>query len=583
MTKTTNTILKKSAAITLSDMEIFVFPELIYSLILANIMSPVIWKWRNKKWFDGIEKKSPLNRIIRLKQYIMENYTFNLDLETWGLTTQEKEMERFTSFIDKDILKQSNALFGYEGDKYYFDIDIRTHFGLDKYSKNIIPYWKTETVEAMDAFRNKADYTMGAGECVSLSALYAAALFIVARIPLKNIFLIATPLHSQNFVISPSPILTNNRRILTKNMWFNGTIISTKSRRALENEKVTIVSHESGYIHTIYKDATISLNDYSFFRKNLKNFLQIKLTSKILGNFLRKSRNMQECIQVKWDFHGNSHYIGLERLFDYELRTPYMITDDTRKLLMNKIDPEEFHTSLMPNRIILNELEDYINKNSIDFSNYNDIKFLKSQLTIDCLKTSEFIINLKNFCITSPALPDEKKKIFSSTKSLGIIVDMSRNEIIKQLEDISIQNETARLAFYSFRDFHRTDPLPFLLAALERNPVSINAFINKDIDEITNEIDNFKNESIYSEDYRLAQPDEVFNFQAGDGIEKALLLANILKNSKKTDLSCLISIEILNGKVFLRYGKSENLLKFATKKQMKNQLWKINEISCKII
>jgi hypothetical protein len=46
------------------------------------------------------------------------------------------------------LLKQSNALFGYEGDKYYFDIDIRKHFGLDKYDSDIIPYWKTETVEA---------------------------------------------------------------------------------------------------------------------------------------------------------------------------------------------------------------------------------------------------------------------------------------------------------------------------------------------------------------------------------------------------------------------------------------------------
>jgi len=36
---------KYTSAITLSDMEIFVFPELMYSLVLANIMSPIIWKW----------------------------------------------------------------------------------------------------------------------------------------------------------------------------------------------------------------------------------------------------------------------------------------------------------------------------------------------------------------------------------------------------------------------------------------------------------------------------------------------------------------------------------------------------------
>jgi hypothetical protein len=39
----------------------------------------------------------------------------------------------------------------YEGDKYYFDIDIRKHFGIDKYKSNVIPYWKTE----MEAFKYK--------------------------------------------------------------------------------------------------------------------------------------------------------------------------------------------------------------------------------------------------------------------------------------------------------------------------------------------------------------------------------------------------------------------------------------------
>ncbi|MBU1077510.1 MAG: hypothetical protein KKH98_09475, partial [Spirochaetes bacterium] len=175
---------KYSSAFTLSDMEIFIFPELFYALLIANIMSPLIWKWREDPWFIGIEKKSPAQRINRIKQYIMDHFVFNLDLETWGLTDKQKELDRFKEFIGEDILAGSNALFGYEGDKYYFSIDIRKHFGLDKYSTDIIPYWKTETVEAMEAFQHKDSYTTGAGECVSLSALYAAAIFVVGRIPL---------------------------------------------------------------------------------------------------------------------------------------------------------------------------------------------------------------------------------------------------------------------------------------------------------------------------------------------------------------------------------------------------------------
>src|SRR5450756_852173 len=171
---------RKSSALTLSDMEIFVFPELVYSLLLANLMSPCIWRWRADPWFAGLETMTPYRRIVRLKQYIMERYAFNLDLDTWGLTTKPTEIARFKDHVSPDALAQSNALFGYEGD--------------------IIPYWKTETVEAMDAFCHKSDYSAGAGECVSLAALYAAALFIVGMVPLRDIFLMATPLHSQIFV-----------------------------------------------------------------------------------------------------------------------------------------------------------------------------------------------------------------------------------------------------------------------------------------------------------------------------------------------------------------------------------------------
>ncbi len=222
---------RKSAAVTLSDMEVFIFPELMYSLVLANIMSPRIWEWRSDPWFSDIEGMTPYRRITRLKQYIMDNYAFNLDLNTWGLTTKEREIARFNRWVTPEALAQSNALFGYEGDKYYFDIDIRTHFGLDQYEGDTIPYWKTETVEAMDAFRHKPAYATGAGECVSLGALYAAALFIVARIPLSDIYLMATPAHIRRTSSTRAPeCFTNNRRrLVTKNMWFNGTALSAQA------------------------------------------------------------------------------------------------------------------------------------------------------------------------------------------------------------------------------------------------------------------------------------------------------------------------------------------------------------------
>ena len=264
---------EKSAAATLSDMEIFIFPELMYSLVLANILSPRLWRWRDLEWFDGIRGMRPKKRLQRLRQHIMDNYTFNLDLETWGLTNQARELKRFAPFLDPGEIAASNALFGYHGDAYYYDIDIRRHFGLDKYSSDVIPYWKTETIEAMDAFRRKEGHAVGAGECVSLAGLYAAAAFVVCGIPLESISLMATPLHSQNFIDVDTGILTNNRRLVTRAMWSNGTVISQQARRALEHERVTIVSHATGYIHLLYPDATIAPAAYSHFAERLNAFL----------------------------------------------------------------------------------------------------------------------------------------------------------------------------------------------------------------------------------------------------------------------------------------------------------------------
>jgi len=309
---------KYSSAITLSDMEIFIFPEIMYSVVLSNIMSDIIWEWKKDPWFKNIDKMNSYRKILRIKQYIMDNFVFNLDLDTWGLTTKEKELDRFNNFIDLDILSRSNALFGYEGDKYYFDIDIRQHFGLDKYDGNIIPYWKTETIEAMQAFRYKEGYNIGAGECVSFATLYAAALFVIGEIPLEDIFLLGTPLHSQNFVMVNDGIVTNNRRIVTKNMWFNGTEMSFKAKRAIQNENVTFITNNTGYIHIAYDNMTIEKESYKVFEKTLIEFLKIDINFEILANFLRQNVDLQKYFQFKCDYNGKSRYIKAEDLYNYE-------------------------------------------------------------------------------------------------------------------------------------------------------------------------------------------------------------------------------------------------------------------------
>ena len=525
--KSPQSLEKYSSAITLSDMEIFIFPELLYSLVLANIMSENLWKWNDAPWFRDFPKLTPYRRVLRLKQYIIDHFSFNLDLDTWGLTTKEKELARFSSFIDEAALSQSNALFGYEGDKYYFDIDIRKHFGLDKYTSNVIPYWKTETLEAMEAFAHKPGYSSGAGECVSLSTLYASALFAIGRIPLDRIFLLATPLHSQNFIDINDGIITNNRRIVTKNMWFNGTELSEKARRALLHERVTVVAHQTGYIHTLYPNATISPRAYESLREKLKSFLSTDITFEILANFLRQNSAYQKCFQITHSSSGKPRYIEAEKVYSYEHNSTFKVSDSTRANLLHEIDEDEFYPQPIEKRLMFDEVEKFFRENEVSFDSSSTIESLKKHLNHCCFDIDEVMKRLTDFCRINPRLPDTDKT-WDDSQALAIGPSASREEIIAYLESVRAHNPVADLAFAAYRDMSKSPWKPFVKAAMERNPVCIEGARKMDIGDVRDKLGSMTGPSIY-DGKRMAQPDEVWNYGRGDGLEKALCLMNILK------------------------------------------------------
>jgi hypothetical protein len=437
---------KYTSAITLSDMEIFVFPELMYSLVLADIMSPIIWQWRRLECFKKLEGKSSYKKLMRLKQFIMDEYEFNLDLETWGLTSKDKELKRFEKFVSHDDVAGSNALFGYHGDKYYFDVDIRRHFGLDKYDSDIIPYWKTETVEAMDAFRYKAGYTKRAGECVSLSALYVAAAFVVCGIPLKDIYMILTPLHSQNFIDIQDGVLTNNRRLVTKTMWFNGTAISNKAQRALRNENVTIVAHSTGYIHCLYDDATIDRKAYRHLTRQLASYLSTELTLPVFTSFLRSNRDYQKFFQLCRQCRGQAQFLKAEVLFHYEHTSNYRIADRTHEKLLTEVSDEDFVPYQLPGRIRCDELEEFIKKQKMNLKNHDGKTALRKYIEPVVPDAQQFVEKLADFVHIEAKLPVLEKN-YLPAEPIEIPVEQSRKQIIDYLQQVRRTNPTADLAF----------------------------------------------------------------------------------------------------------------------------------------
>lgn len=560
-----------SSAVTLSDMEVFIFPELMYSLVLANIMSPRLWQWREDPWFHGIRKLKPYRRLQRLKQYIMDHYVFNLDLETWGLTNQARELARFSSFLSPEVIAQSNALFGYTGDAYYFDIDIRTHFGLDKYTSDIIPYWKTETIEAMDAFKHREGFLTGAGECVSLAALYAASLFVVAGIPLEKIFLMATPLHSQNFIDEAEGILINNRRLVTKAMWFNGTQISGQARRALEHERVTIVAHHTGFIHTLYPLATIQRQAFERFSNQLRAYLKTPLTPEILGNFLRQNPKVRDCFVVRWPINGINRYLLLEQAFRFEQDSTYKVTDGTRVRLMETIPMETFAAGHAPCKVVLNDIEDFVRTHNVNLEDPENIEALKQAIGNACMSAEEIVQQLIHFCDTEPRLPDASAATFDIREpAIPLTTSMTRDEVIACVESLRTTNMTADMAFYAFRDLARTRIEPFMLAALERNPVCLSSSAAMNEQELIAHVTAWPDESIYDCATRLAQPDEVWNFKHGDGIEKAILIASILYNRGEGGLIVIrhahtASVETIKGRTICTLPSSKMHAGFSIK------------------
>ena len=522
---------RRSCAITLSDMEIFVFPELMYSLVLANIMSPIIWRWREEKSFQKLQDKNSYRKLLRLRQFIMDEYEFNLDLETWGLTSKAREQGRFENYISSEDIAGSNALFGYHGDSYYFDVDIRRHFGLDQYDEDVIPYWKTETIEAMDAFRYRKGYTKKAGECVSLSALYAAAAFVVCQVPLEDIFMILTPLHSQNFIDVNDGLITNNRRLVTKGMWFNGTAISMKSQRALKNEQVTIVTHSSGWAHCVYDQATIDPQAYEGFNQKLSEYLSVRLDGLIFSNFLRAHSEYRKYFQYCRQHRGEKKFVKAEILFHYEHGSRFRVAEETFDKLLEEVSDEDYSPYDLSERLCYEKLDDFLSMAQPDVRTEAGRKILKEFLDPHLPVAEKLVELLAEFVHAEAKLPRPTKG-YVADEPIRLSIDQSREEIIDYLQNLRDRSTTADLAFYAYRDVANSDWQPLVKAALERNPVSLVMANKKTNEQVFNLLNEMDNESIY-EGKRLAQPDEVTNYGRGDGIEKALVLANVINHRQK--------------------------------------------------
>ncbi|MDD5704438.1 MAG: hypothetical protein PHR35_00820, partial [Kiritimatiellae bacterium] len=158
---------------------------------------------------------------------------------------------------------------------------------------------------------------------------------------------------------------------------------------------------------------------------------------------------------------------------------------------------------------------------------------------------------------------------------LEIHPGMDREAIRARLETIRAENTVADLAFYAWRDLSLTEARPFLLAAMQRSPVVLTATANLGESECVARLRALPSESIYDGAGRCAQPDEVWTFQRGDGVERLLALAVVLRERRRDPR---LTIAIKGQQALLLDADGATLCALPTAKQPRETLWCLDDI-----
>jgi len=219
-------------------------------------------------------------------------------------------------------------------------------------------------------------------------------------------------------------------------------------------------------------------------------------------------------------------FVNAEVLFHYEHGSNLRIADDTFDKLLGEVSSEDYSPYKVVDRLCCEQLMRFAEHEKINMSEATSRKMLAKYLGAFVPDSDKFVDELASFVHVEAKLPGFDKD-YVPGEPIEVSVEQNRDQVIEYLSSIRESNSTADLAFYAYRDMERCDWQPFIKAAVERNPVSIEAAKEKTVQQAYDRLSSMPDESIY-DGKRLAQPDEVENYNTGDGVEKAITLANII-------------------------------------------------------
>lgn len=256
---------------------------LIPAYLLANLMSPTLWKWRTQRRVftsDGtlLSCKTRLSELQRhFHRYTFTHFPDEPAKDPWGLLHFSEEENRlgnsyiqrirheYDETLQKLLIDNPDSQFGQIINQGY-------------YKAGYFPRLRNEIIEVMDAYSLISPDGKGSGKCAALAMLWAAALIIWGRFPPDKIVLIGNRAHVFVFLDEEDGHLLNNTK------WFNRTRIQNSSELSEFVKMVTtgmdttfFYNPSLGMCHCTRKGSSIPLHQLSSLYKKIKDFLSIPL------------------------------------------------------------------------------------------------------------------------------------------------------------------------------------------------------------------------------------------------------------------------------------------------------------------
>lgn len=273
-----------STAVSLTVLEIDFLPQkLIPAFLLANLMSPALWAWRDEKQAANEEGilYSPRNRLNQIQRFF-HRYTFtNIPGEPagdpWGLLNFDVEEKRFGREFIQNIRDEYDATFRKllsENSESQFGQVINEQY----YKDGFFPRLKNETLEVMNAFASVNQEGKRSGKCIGLGMLWAAALVVWGRFPLDRIVITGNRAHMFVYLDEETGHLLNNTKWFSETRINNQSDLSEYARLVASNTETTFFYNPSlGMCHCTSRTSEIPLHRVSNIYSEISRFVSIPL------------------------------------------------------------------------------------------------------------------------------------------------------------------------------------------------------------------------------------------------------------------------------------------------------------------